>query len=622
MKTGYFQYLWLLIWNNLIKNSYVYKILRKIYGFFSSRWQNGKITQWFRRVDADVEGSSFFGKIFGCLFYGLTRLGEKNEFFTKCKERSLIISAFKYLLHNFFALNLRFIGILFGTGLAIYTVLNFALCGEFSGIWALGTVLCAGVAFLDINVTDYLKDTWISKTASYFLGTELTYKFYYMTKCSKSRMRYYCAVLFGALMGGVSLALNPIMGFLLIFGVLFISAVMYKVELGVFMAVILAPFIPTMALAGLVALCAVSLIIKGITSKNFKWRFGIVGLFIVIMMLIYLVSAMMSFARGKSLQSWFVYVVMMAFFFVVINTIRTKKQFMDLCRAFAISGLFVCLYGVYQYIFKPGGAEAWLDDEMFEGISMRIYSTLENPNVLGEYILLVLPVCIGLMWTAEKFGTKLFYAGIALIMGVVLILTFSRGCWIALVLAAAIYVTLVCGKLWGLMLLVLPVLPFVIPETVLQRLTSIGDMSDSSTSYRVFIWMGTILMMKDFWLFGIGMGEEAFNQVYPFYAYSAVVAPHSHNLFLQVWVETGLGGIITFLLILFMWFKQISLGHKKISDQRIKTMLVAIASGVCGFLAQGMFDNCFYNYRVVMVFWFVLGLGISAVNIAKEAEND
>jgi len=182
-------------------------------------------------------------------------------------------------------------------------------------------------------------------------------------------------------------------------------------------------------------------------------------------------------------------------------------------------------------------------------------------------------------------------------------------------------VTFVCGKLWGFALLILPLIPIVVPETVLNRVTSIGDMGDSSTSYRVFIWMGTLLMLKDFWLFGIGMGEEAFNSVYPFYAYSAVVSPHSHNLFLQVWVETGISGIVTFLGILILWYKQMCFGHNRTKDKTMKTIMVAIAAGVFGFLIQGMFDNCFYNYRVTMVFWFVLGLGISAVNIAKEEQN-
>ena len=161
-----------------------------------------------------------------------------------------------------------------------------------------------------------------------------------------------------------------------------------------------------------------------------------------------------------------------------------------------------------------------MDEEMFEDIKMRIYSTLENPNVLGEYILLVLPLAVGLMWTKKGVLAKLFYLGAAAVMFVALILTFSRGCWIGLMLSAAIFITLVAGKLWGLGLIALPIIPIVLPESIINRFMSIGDMKDTSTSYRVYIWFGTILMLKDFWLSGIGMGTEAFQSVYPFYSYN------------------------------------------------------------------------------------------------------
>lgn len=623
MKTGYFQYLWLLIWNSLIKNSFVYKIIRGIYNFFSSKWQSGKVTGWFRRVDADVEEESRFGRLAGCGFRLTERLGQRyNEFFTKCKENSFAVTSCKYLLHNFLAGNLRFIGILSATGLGVYTALRLIMGGGFSLIAGLLTVVFAVIAIFDINITDYLKGSKTSALAQYFLGTELSYKFYYMTKCSKSAARYICAVFFGAAAGVLGVLRGPIFGAALILGILFVCMVLYKTEFGVFAAVMLAPFIPTMALVGLIVLCAASLLVKAVTSKNFTFRLGIVGMFIILMIGIYFISALHSFARIKSLQIWAVTAVMMSFFFVVINTVKTKKMFKDLCSAFVISGFFVCLYGLYQYVFKVDGAAAWIDEEMFEGISMRIYSTLENPNVLGEYILLVLPVCIGLMWRTEKLGSKVFYFLVAAVCGAALILTYSRGCWIAIMVAAAIYITFVCGKLWGLALLALPIVPFVLPETIIERFASVGNMSDSSTSYRVYIWMGTLLMMKDFWISGIGMGEEAFTRVYPFYSYSAVVAPHSHNMFLQVWVETGIGGILNFLLILFLWFKQLCKGHTVTNDKTLKTLMVSIGAAVAAFMVQGMFDNCFYNYRVFMLFWFVLSLGVAAVNIAKEESGE
>ena len=188
--------------------------------------------------------------------------------------------------------------------------------------------------------------------------------------------------------------------------------------------------------------------------------------------------------------------------------------------------------------------------------------------------------------------------------------------------------TFVCGKIWGLALVALPFVPMVLPESIINRFLSVGDMKDSSTSYRVYIWMGSLAMIKDFWASGIGPGTEAFKAVYPFYSYSGIVAPHSHNMFLQILVESGIVGIGVFLTTLFMFGKTMIDGYQATEKKgsALGTMIVAICAGVIGFAVQGMFDNCFYNYRVFLIFWFTLALGIAAVNIAKSekavSEND
>ncbi len=56
------------------------------------------------------------------------------------------------------------------------------------------------------------------------------------------------------------------------------------------------------------------------------------------------------------------------------------------------AGVAVSMYGVYQYFFyAPDNTNGWIDSDMFYSISKRVYSTLENPNVLAEYLLLVIP---------------------------------------------------------------------------------------------------------------------------------------------------------------------------------------------------------------------------------------
>ena len=47
---------------------------------------------------------------------------------------------------------------------------------------------------------------------------------------------------------------------------------------------------------------------------------------------------------------------------------------------------------------------------------------------------------------------------------------------------------------------------------------------------------------------------------------------------------------------------------KKSTDSMLA---LALGSGVIGFLAQSMFDYTFYNYRVMLLFWIFIGMGLA-----------
>ena len=180
--------------------------------------------------------------------------------------------------------------------------------------------------------------------------------------------------------------------------------------------------------------------------------------------------------------------------------------------------------------------------------------------------------------------------------------------------AIAILLIVIDRRFILLGILALFIAPFVLPETIISRFTSIGNMGDTSTSYRVAIWMGTIAMLKDYWFSGIGLGITSFNKVYPIYAYAGTTAQHSHNLYLQLMVENGVMGLIVFLGIVYNFFKEtiISLVKKK------KILLVGIVSGMVGFLVQSMTDHTWYNYRVVLIFWMAMAFGVSYAKIIQE----
>lgn len=620
---GYIYYIWCLFFSKVIKNSFIYKLLTAVYGTISALWQKSAVCRLFKakKFEENFVEKSLFGKILRLPFSFLDFVRNRYaETLTEKKENSFVIRGCKYFLHNILALNLRFIGVFSLSAALCGMVLNI-LSGGKVGIYFIVLIFGAVLCLFSQNFTDYLKGSAFARFAEKLLGTEFSYDFYYVTKCGKGA-KLQSAVFFGVVCGIVSAKLNPIYGVLLAAGLFYVFAVLYKTEFGIFTTAFLAPLVPTMVLAGLCLLSGASLIIRAVTEKKFRWKFGGCEFLVMLLIFVFLFSAATSFAVKKSVEIWLIYAVFMGFYFVVANTLKTKKQFFDLATVLVLSCLAVSLYGIMQYLFGWNTAQAWMDEEMFDDIKMRIYSTLENPNVLGEYILLILPLAVGLMWTKKGALSKIFYCGTAVLMFAALILTFSRGCWIGLMLSAAIFVTLVSGKLWGLLLVVLPFVPMILPESIINRFLSVGNMKDSSTSYRVYIWLGTMLMLKDYWISGIGLGTEAFTKIYPFYSYSSIVAPHAHNMFLQILVESGIAGIAVFAVLLFAFFKKLATIHGEGGKRSpVSVMIVSFAAAVAGFLLQGMFDNCFYNYRVFMIFWLVLSAGLCSQEAQKEFLN-
>ena len=199
---------------------------------------------------------------------------------------------------------------------------------------------------------------------------------------------------------------------------------------------------------------------------------------------------------------------------------------------------------------------------------------------------------------------------------VALLLTYSRGCYLGIILAGGIFLLLVSLKFILLFLAGLIALPFVMPKSIINRFTSIGNTDDSSTSYRISIWRGAVELIRDYWYRPVEQGTTAFNSIYPLYALNGVGAQHTHNLFLQIAVETSIFGLVGFFAVLFRVIQNILSGIKNAINKETKYFLIAFVSGLAGFILQSLFDNTWYNNRVFLVFWCFVALSSALKNIS------
>ncbi len=424
-----------------------------------------------------------------------------------------------------------------------------------------------------------------------------------------------------------------------------------KPELGVVALFVAMPHLETMTLAALVILTFLCFLLKLIRRKRtvtLEPLDVLVMAFAVILFFGGFVS-LSSASRKPAL----LFVCFLLGYFETVWLLRERAWLVRCSVCGVLSATAAAALGIFQYLTGTSRmAEAWVDSEMFS-IGGRAIGTLENPNMFGEYLILMLPLAL-VMLVGQGEGLRRLPAFLCLgILGSCLIFTWSRGAWLGMLFGFVVFLFLWHRRaVWLLFAGVasIPILPYVLPASIIQRFTSIGNLSDSSTSYRVFIWRAACDMLRDHGFTGIGIGEGAWFQLYPAYAYQGIeAAPHSHNLFLQIWLETGICGLLIFVGILFflcqsfftlckelsgggrldlltfpdmpensggMSAAQLNKLHRRTGSQ-IRISAAAPLAGIFAVLVQGMTDYAWYNYRLYLMFWLMLGLASAYVRVGR-----
>ena len=602
------------------QKSAIFALFMRIYTAFSNAWKNSIIMQLIGNTQKPEKLQNSAVYKFFCLPMRLwQRLREGIGKSLKEKIRTgFWCSLARNYMNSFMAVNTRFWGIMIISASEAYTVSKLIALHTYSKPVLIAGALGIVLSLMRYNLMAFLNGSYVVDFIKKAIGFEkIQFEFF----DEPSGAEHLVLSLLVGLLTGAVMCFLPLYGLMIPFALFGMILVLYAPVTGVFAAMFLAPFAPTMILAGICMLTSLSLLIKALIADNFKWRLDGVGFGLLLLLSLLFVSCLFSFARIGSLTVWAMYFIFILFYVVIINTVSSKEQIYAIIKLFVLSAALVALYGVMQYIFGWTTTNAWIDETMFEDDTMRVYSTMGNPNVLGEFLLISMPfAAVYFLKYKASSWSKWVYAAIFLLMGLCLILTQSRGCWIGFMVSVIIFVTFYEGRLWGLIPIVICIVPFIIPQTMVERFMSIGNMEDSSTSYRVYIWLATLNMMKHYWLGGIGMGEAAFNKVYPFFAYNSVVAPHSHNTFLQLTVEGGIGALILFIAAEAVFMKKMTALYRMDSKKSEDSMLaLAAASGIMGFLVQSMFDYTFYNYRMMAMFFMVMALASALLMIKKEA---
>lgn len=237
----------------------------------------------------------------------------------------------------------------------------------------------------------------------------------------------------------------------------------------------------------------------------------------------------------------------------LIDDDRTLDTFI---RVLVISTVLIAAFGIVQYALK---LDLGLWKHAKDTGQFRITSIFSNPNALGSYLNMVLAFTMSSILFRGDVKQKLLYLAASGIIGVALLLTFSRSALIAFV-AMVLYYIFVWNKKW---LLVFPVLaagaPFILPPAVIDRFKVLLDPAyyQMASEYgRLSFWAVALEKIKEHPLAGVGLGtfgdSVALRHNIPF-------ATWVDNHYLKLGAEIGLPGLLAFLALLLALF---ILAHK------------------------------------------------------------
>ena len=126
-------------------------------------------------------------------------------------------------------------------------------------------------------------------------------------------------------------------------------------------------------------------------------------------------------------------------------------------------------------------------------------------------------------------------------------------------------------------------------------------------------------------IFGVGLGADSLR--YAILCAGVYIADalftHGHNIYLQIWAESGVFALIAFLGSMFFALRG---GRRALRAQTdcpaspLRGVIVGTISGLSGALLFGITDYAWSYPRVMVLFWFLFALLLAGIRISNLKE--
>ena len=295
-------------------------------------------------------------------------------------------------------------------------------------------------------------------------------------------------------------------------------------------------------------------------------------------------------------------------------------------KGIIVSTLLAVLIGLYQFF-----TEAFQNDD--PNALYEVSGLMGHKNQFSISLFLMLPFLAFGALSFKDFWKKAAYLGF---IGAVLLIAMlqTRAVWIALMLSGILSGTgwlllkskksdhKLFGKVPAKLVITVFGIIFIAGaasfifsgKSPAKRIASIFDSQNTSNEWRIEMWIATVDLIKDHPVTGVGAGNWKI-AVYPYYGrFQPSVYRHwrnTHNDFLQISAEKGLGGLVLYL---FFYGSMIFYGiriYRKSPEYEPRLFILFLTAMIAGFLVISFFSFPTERMNHLMYLGLVAGLMLS-----------
>jgi len=389
---------------------------------------------------------------------------------------------------------------------------------------------------------------------------------------------------------------------------------------------------------------------------------------LLVLLIMLLISTWATYSMEQSLEKIAGLILGLGVFYVIVYESMRNAGWWRCLAAFLIGGMgwnTISLFGMEYHTRFSFLAPVIRRIPIFFKSFPTLGTGLQH-NAVGGTLVWILPlmIClswyvfqfnienikykIGGWWKDKRFGKKHWgvvfgwvirisvWAG-TFFVGSVLLLTQSRGSYLAICVTALIGLLIILSVRWKWILTGILVLGLAVSSILISQgggweaaIVDLGfeaeaGFSVETLSARLEIWSRAINGLEDFPITGMGMNtfRELIHILYPLFTISSDIdLGHAHNEFLQAGLDLGLPGLISFISIYMVAFwmlyqvwriipiDTIMTSHSTYLEDPllIKVLVLGLGGGLFAHLIFGMLDAITLGAKPGIFFWILLGL--------------